>query len=113
MCGILGEFVYDDILLGRDEFICLLNLSRKRGPDSQDYYSKENIIQFGFNRLAILDLTNNANQPIHSPSKRYTMVFNGEIYNHLELRSSLKKSKYHFNKILFLLCKSPPVFHIL
>lgn len=96
MCGIFGEFVFDDLLLEKKEFMSLLNYSRKRGPDSQGYYSSGNIIQFGFNRLAILDLSDNASQPIHSPSKRYTMVFNGEIYNHLELRATLPTGHFNF-----------------
>ena len=96
MCGILGEFIFGNHLLTKDDFISLLNRSRNRGPDSQGYYAIENTIQFGFNRLAILDLTANANQPIQSPSRRYTMVFNGEIYNHFELRSTLPQGQFHF-----------------
>ena len=94
MCGILGEFIYDNDLTERDQFLSLLARSKLRGPDSSGYFSNNINFQFGFNRLAILDLTENANQPIHSPSNRYTMVFNGEIYNHMELRASLPK---HFN----------------
>lgn len=96
MCGLLGEFIFKSKLLPKDNFISLLNRSRKRGPDSQDYYTNEKNIQFGFNRLAILDLSENANQPIHSPSGNFTMVFNGEIYNHMELRYGLPNDKYVF-----------------
>ena len=97
MCGILGEIVFKSHrLIDKDQFMELLNLSRQRGPDSQDYFTNGQNIQLGFNRLAVLDLSENGNQPIHSPSNRYTMVFNGEIYNHLELRKSLPKNKYFF-----------------
>jgi len=97
MCGILGEFIYNNhSLTDRSRFLSLLELSRNRGPDSQGYFTNDNNFQFGFNRLSILDLSKNGNQPIHSPSGRYTMVFNGEIYDHLELRKTLPKDKYIF-----------------
>ena len=95
MCGILGEFAFNNKLIEKHQFLSLLELSNLRGPDFQGYYSNNNI-QFGFNRLSILDLSKNANQPINSPSKRFTMIFNGEIYNHLELRTELPKNKYNF-----------------
>ena len=93
MCGIFGEFVFKGSLTEKEQFFSLLKKSRKRGPDSEGYFSNEKNIRLGFNRLAILDLTANANQPIHSPSKRYSMVFNGEIYNYLELRNTLPDGK--------------------
>ena len=97
MCGILGEFVYNNhSLIDRSRFLSLLELSRNRGPDSQGYFTNDNNFQFGFNRLSILDLSENGNQPIHSSTGRYTMVFNGEIYNHLELRKLLPSEKYLF-----------------
>ena len=97
MCGILGEVIYGfESLTTQEKFISLLNLSRSRGPDSQGYFTNEKNFQFGFNRLSILDLSDNGNQPIQSSSGRYTMVFNGEIYNHEELRNSLPDGKYTF-----------------
>lgn len=89
MCGIIGEFVVQSKLIERDEFIRLQKLSHKRGPDAQGYFSDGKNIQFGFNRLAILDLSSKGMQPMHSPSGRYTIVFNGEIYNHTTLRKQL------------------------
>ena len=44
-----------------------------------------------FNRLSILDLSEAGNQPMTSASKRFTLCFNGEIYNHLELRKEISK----------------------
>ena len=65
MCGILGEFVYNNhSLTDRSRFLSLLALSRNRGPDSQGYFTNDENIQFGFNRLSILDLSENGNQPI-------------------------------------------------
>ena len=97
MCGIFGEVIYGlESLTTQEKFISLLNLSRSRGPDSQGYFTNEKNFQFGFNRLAILDLSDNGNQPIQSSTGRYTMIFNGEIYNHEELRKSLPDGKYTF-----------------
>ena len=48
-------------------------------------------MQLGFNRLSILDLSKLGNQPIHSLDKQMSMVFNGEIYNYLEIKSLLLK----------------------
>ena len=91
MCGILGELVLNsNKLMDKNDFLSLLNLSIRRGPDYQNYYSNDQM-QLGFNRLAVLDLSENANQPIHSPSGRYTMIYNGEIYNHFELRNKLSR----------------------
>ena len=97
MCGILGEFAFKGSLIEKEKFLSLLMKSRKRGPDTDGHFSNEKNLRLGFNRLAILDLTENAHQPIHSPSTRYSMVFNGEIYNHLELRNTLPDGKYHFS----------------
>ena len=67
-------------------FIDLLNMSKDRGPDYSGYYNNEIDVQFGFNRLSILDLSNLGNQPMQSHSGRYVMVYNGEIYNYLEIK---------------------------
>lgn len=96
MCGIFGEFIPDGSLTDKSEFIFLNSLSQKRGPDSSGYYSNERNIQFGFNRLAILDLSANANQPILSPDGKHIMIFNGEIYNHLELRKDIPGDYHRF-----------------
>ena len=61
----------------------------KRGPDHSDvkeYFLEDRVLRFGHNRLSILDLSSNGNQPMVSSNKRFVIIFNGEIYNHLELR---------------------------
>lgn len=61
-----------------------------RGPDSAGYWCNRNeCIALGHRRLAIVDLSPAGQQPMHSASGRYVMAFNGEIYNHLDLRKLL------------------------
>ncbi len=94
MCGLLGEF--GKIQSPKSEFDALLKLSENRGPDMVGYYTnikrkkdETPFLQFGFNRLSILDLTNNANQPIISKSNRYIVMCNGEITNYMKLKSEM------------------------
>lgn len=61
-----------------------------RGPDDSGIWSESDRgIAFGFRRLAILDLTSLGHQPMHSESGRFVIVFNGEIYNFLEIKKEL------------------------
>lgn len=63
-----------------------------RGPDSDGYWAdNETGIALGHRRLAILDLSPAGAQPMESACGRYTLAFNGEIYNHLELRDELQR----------------------
>mgnify|MGYP003996603443 FL=1 len=97
MCGIFGEFNFKKQLTNKSTFFDLLKLSKNRGPDNQGYYTNGSFLQFGFNRLRVLDLTESGDQPIFSQSKRYLMVYNGEIYNYSKLRSILETNGFKFN----------------
>lgn len=81
MCGIAG--VIGQCADGMLE--TMLNKQAYRGPDNLDCWYKENIA-LGHNRLSIIDLSASANQPMHTPSGRYHIVFNGEVYNYIELK---------------------------
>lgn len=95
MCGFLAEYQRSNqSVLNKELFLDLLALSYKRGPDSQGYISIAPNIQMGFNRLAILDTSSAGHQPMQSPNNKFTMVFNGEIYNHLDLRKKLDYNQY-------------------
>lgn len=83
MCGFLGEISVE--LLKRLEFKKLLDLSVSRGPDQQGFW-KDDSCQLGFNRLSILDLSENGKQPLLSPSGNFAMVFNGEVYNYKDIQ---------------------------
>ncbi|TDU34410.1 asparagine synthase (glutamine-hydrolysing) [Gelidibacter sediminis] len=88
MCGFLGEFTFQKHPLREaSSFKRLLALSTHRGPDSSAF-TRGAGYQLGFNRLAILDLSPQGNQPKQSLSGRYQVVFNGEIYNYKDLAKS-------------------------
>ena len=82
MCGILGYYgnnVNKFITESRLDYI------KHRGPDNKDYTKGENYF-LGHTRLSIQDTTEIANQPMFSCDKSFVLIFNGEIYNHIELR---------------------------
>lgn len=68
-----------------------------RGPDDSGIWTEaEGHCGFGFRRLAILDLSPNGHQPMSSPTGRYVVMFNGEVYNHLNLRRELETVGFCF-----------------
>ena len=96
MCGISG-FVWSNFLSkSPNEIIKNMNSELvHRGPDFQDYWiDLENKVALGHTRLSIIDLSNNGNQPMHSNNKRYSLIFNGEIYNFKKIK---KKYLSNFN----------------
>lgn len=74
----------------------MLHVIRHRGPDDAGYYFSAEV-GFGFRRLAILDLTPAGHQPMSTIDGRFTIVFNGEIYNYVELRSELLSLGHRFS----------------
>lgn len=89
MCGITGIMAFNEI--GRFSLINLQNATdtlSKRGPDWGDTYLGF-FAGLGHRRLSIIDTSENGNQPISDPTGRYTIVFNGEIYNFKNLREQL------------------------
>jgi asparagine synthase (glutamine-hydrolysing) len=90
MCGILGINNHNSQLNYRTFADQMLTQLNHRGPDANGIYHDENII-LGHTRLSILDLSDAANQPMHSRNSRYVMVYNGEVYNFREIQEELKK----------------------
>ena len=89
MCGIVGIASNKDLSL-LDLDIMIYPLTR-RGPDYKDKWISQNKnIFFGHTRLSILDISKNGIQPMNSNDKRFIISYNGEIYNHYDLRSKLK-----------------------
>ncbi len=66
-----------------------------RGPDAEGVYSK-GALGLGHRRLSILDLNVRSQQPMSTSDGRFTIVFNGEIYNYIELRKTLQNQRYQF-----------------
>lgn len=115
MCGFTGYFsrTFD---FESKSFANANNIIKHRGPDDFGYitidkqgeihiWKNENLYDFqtgltfgalGFRRLAILDLSENGHQPMKDITGRYWIVFNGEIYNYIELKQDLIKKGYHF-----------------
>ena len=99
MCGILGQFSSTNIL-NKNQFLNTLNILNHRGPD--DYGIEGGFINdfnffIGHKRLSIIDLTKSGNQPFKSEDNRFILVFNGEIYNYLELKKELSNLGFTFN----------------
>ena len=96
MCGLSGYFggvsgldsvAVDNLLAKMAEAI------KHRGPNSAGYWSDiKHGIGLAHSRLAVVDISPAGKQPMFSPSGRYVIAFNGEIYNHLDLRASLKNA---------------------
>src|ERR1700719_1240485 len=85
MCGILGIFSPSGLRPLTDAFANALNRLNLRGPDDSGIWRDE-YVQLGHRRLSIVDLSAAGHQPMKSFDGRYAIVFNGEIYNHRELR---------------------------
>ena len=93
MCGILGT-----IGLKNDSRFDL-SLLDHRGPDGSGTWSSpddEFPVMLGHTRLSIIDLSEEANQPMLCANERYTFIYNGEIYNFIELRKSLEALGHQF-----------------
>ena len=91
MCGISGIINHKD---AGSLILKMTDAQAHRGPDATGNYTSENIA-LGHNRLSIIDLSKNGNQPLYSKDKRYVIIFNGEVYNFAELKNLLKNS-YEF-----------------
>ena len=91
MCGIYGEFPFDKKLNPN----LVINALAHRGPDDNGYLKFDEGI-FVHTRLSIIDLSQNAKQPMSSKCGRYHIIYNGEIYNFLELKKDLIKKGYNF-----------------
>ena len=85
MCGILGNYGSSS-----NEFLKLTSLEdiAHRGPDNKGSYKCKNVY-LGHTRLSILDVSERGNQPMFSEDGQFVLIFNGEIYNHLDLRKSV------------------------
>ena len=88
MCGLAGLLSLHNSKDIVSKVSKMTSCLKHRGPDNYGIWSEKNIC-LGHRRLSIIDLTNSGAQPMRSICGQYVLIFNGEIYNHLELRSLL------------------------
>ena len=91
MCGINGVYNHQSLTDVENKVKQMNSLTKHRGPDFTDIYL-DSTVCLGHNRLAIIDLDSKSNQPFISNDENLVLVYNGEIYNFLELKKQLSKS---------------------
>jgi asparagine synthase (glutamine-hydrolysing) len=97
MCGIYGKIRNSRSNdSSSQELELMMATSEYRGPDSHEVKIFDNV-QLGFNRLAIIDLDPRSNQPFERKDLNKVIVFNGEIYNYIELKNDLIELGYTFS----------------
>lgn len=96
MCGIIGSFQFGNAAPpSEDRLQAALRCIAHRGPDDEGVYRKGRAL-LGHRRLSIIDTSPAGHQPFTDEGGRYTMVFNGEIFNFLELRTALEAEGQRF-----------------
>lgn len=100
MCGIAGiinkKSNSNDVQnLNKINIRKMIKILEHRGPDLNGFHDNKKAF-FGHSRLTIIDKSNKANQPMLDKSKKFLLIFNGELYNYIELREKLKKLGYKF-----------------
>ena len=108
MCGLFGHYSsrsVENAAALQSRFLAAQRALHHRGPDDsglETFLVKRNAdispgsLSLGHTRLSIIDLSSGGHQPMHSGDERYTIVFNGEIYNYRELRAELTSAGYAF-----------------
>ncbi len=97
MCGISGLIKFDNSQISFDEIKQFTETLAHRGPDGTSVILlNEDKVALGHTRLSILDVSSLANQPMTDVFDRYTIVYNGEVYNFIEIRKQLEQFGYKF-----------------
>ncbi|MDO9052322.1 MAG: N-acetylglutaminylglutamine amidotransferase [Gallionella sp.] len=95
MCGICGELRFDQLAPDMEALKRMTARLARRGPDHEGYYN-DGPLALGHRRLAVIDLSSHADQPMLDEELRLALVFNGSIYNYKELRAELVEMGYAF-----------------
>ena len=96
MCGIAGIVSLNSKGIEMGLIRNMTDAIAHRGPDGEGFWMDADAqVSFGHKRLSVIDLSHAGDQPMHYLD-RYSMVFNGEIYNYIELKEKLKRAGYHF-----------------
>lgn len=96
MCGIAGIFQFNNQPVSSVILKKMTDAIAHRGPDGEGQWIDGNI-GLGHRRLSIIDLSPAGHQPMQSKDGRYILSYNGEIYNHLTIRTELEAKGYHFH----------------
>ncbi|MHC5032117.1 MAG: asparagine synthase (glutamine-hydrolyzing) [Planctomycetota bacterium] len=96
MCGFAAMVATNGARTDRGALERMNAVLRHRGPDDDGLYVSDEVA-LGFRRLAILDLSPAGHQPMFSPDRRAVIVFNGEIFNYVELRAELEAKGHAFH----------------
>ncbi|MCA0230616.1 MAG: asparagine synthase (glutamine-hydrolyzing) [Bacteroidetes bacterium] len=99
MCGISGIVYFSNLYSANVLDTAIQQVTKSlshRGPDSEGIFTSDNIL-LGHRRLSIIDLSSNANQPFEDNTKRFVIVFNGEIYNYKEVRNKISDYEWLSN----------------
>src|ERR1041385_3193001 len=94
MCGIAGIFSFGEAPIEQEEIKRMCSAIAHRGPDDEGFYLKGRV-GLGMRRLSIIDLAT-GHQPVHNEDGSVWVVFNGEIYNFIDLRRDLERRGHAF-----------------
>jgi asparagine synthase (glutamine-hydrolysing) len=94
MCSIFGYYKLNNRAVHKDFVQTAFSLMRHRGPDHEHFEEIDERVGLGHQRLAIIDLCSDANQPMHL--NECYIAYNGELYNYIELKEGLKDLNLHF-----------------
>ena len=98
MCGFVGCVHNESTTVDseiKEKLKTMNTLITHRGPDDEGYFF-DDFVNFGFRRLSIIDIES-GHQPLSYENERYWIIFNGEIYNYIEIRKELVANGYHFS----------------
>lgn len=99
MCGIAGIISTNTNEVNGHRLKAMSDIISHRGPDGEgQWISRNGQVGLAHRRLSIIDLSHAADQPMHY-AERYSLVFNGEIYNYVELKETLVKQGFKFNTV--------------
>ena len=95
MCGIVGKINFNGQSVEQETLAGMMKKIKHRGPNDEGTFIEDGV-GLGFVRLSILDLSEGGHQPMRSDDNRYILIFNGEVYNYIEIREELKSKGYSF-----------------
>jgi len=95
MCGIVGKINFNNKEVEEKTLTQMMEKIKHRGPDDNGYFIDEGV-GLGFVRLSVIDLSSAGHQPMISDDDKLVLIYNGEIYNYLELREELKNKGHTF-----------------